>query len=162
MNKDFFYWKQIYENDNLSEFNTDIIGQLWLKTKSIIRKELIAEFLKKYSIQLKSTTLSNQFEELFVILQSNLSQSHEQLDLYIKEKNFQILQSLDQKTLVSELYKLKIFEWGGDYKNSLDKYLISHYVKTNKIISYNDLISKFEQEINPFVQGYVLNSWYNY
>ncbi len=158
--KDFAYWKKLHDSDNLTEFNTDSVGQLWLKTKSIIRKELISGFLEKYSIHLTTDTLNGQFEELFVILQSNLSQSHHQLDLYIKEKYAQ--NSFDRKSLVSELYKLKTFEWGGDYRNSLDKYLVTNYVKTEIIISYETLISKFEKEINRAVQGYVLNSWYNY
>ncbi|MDR2797616.1 MAG: hypothetical protein LBB80_04670, partial [Treponema sp.] len=49
---------------------------------------------------------------------------------------------------------------GGDYKNSLDKYLVSHYVKT--ISSFDLLLSKFDTEINHAVKGYVLNSWYNH
>jgi len=60
----------------------------------------------------------------------------------------------------SELYKLKSFAWGGDYQNSLDKYLVSHYVKV--IQSYDELLSKFKTEISTAVQGYVLNSWYNH
>jgi hypothetical protein len=56
---------------------------------------------------------------------------------------------------------LKNFEWGGDYQNSLDKYLVSRYVKVQNP-SFDYLMSKFETEINPAVQGYVLNSWYNY
>lgn len=160
--KDFSYWKELYESDNLTEFNTDYTGQLWLKTKSIIRKELVSEFVKKYSLVLNTSSLNEQFEELFLLLQSNLPQSHQRLDLYIKEKNAQILEALKKESLVSELYKLKTFEWGGDYQNSLDKYLVSHYVKTKFIISYDILMSKFETEINLTVQGYVLNSWYNH
>ncbi|WP_392479263.1 hypothetical protein [Nostoc sp. C110] len=160
--KDFSYWKKLYESDNLTEFNTDYTGQLWLKIKSIRRGELVSEFVKKYSLVLNTSSLNGQFEELFLLLQSNLPQSHQQLDLYIKEKNEKILQSLNKESLVSELYKLKTFEWGGDYQNSLDKYLVSYYVKTKDIISYEILMSKFETEINRVVQGYVLNSWYNH
>ena len=71
-----------------------------------------------------------------------------------------ILAELDTKKLVSELYKLKSFDWGGDYQNSLDKYLVSRYVKV--LQSYDTLVSKFDTEINTAVQGYVLNSWYNH
>jgi hypothetical protein len=55
---------------------------------------------------------------------------------------------------------LKNFDWGGDYQNSLDKYLVSRYVKREH--SYDVLISKFDTEINTAVRGYVLNSWYNH
>ncbi len=78
----------------------------------------------------------------------------------MNDENVKQVVKLDTVQLVSELYKLKNFEWGGDYQNSLDKYLVSHYVKVHK--SYDTLISKFEKEINVAVQGYVLNSWYNH
>lgn len=160
MKKSFDFWKKQHDDKNLEVFNIDVEGQLWLKTKSIIRKELIIEFTKKSAIKLKSDKLGEQFKELFTILQSHPSQSHLLLDEYIREKNNAVLKALDSNKLVSELYKLKIFEWGGDYQNSLDKYLVSHYVKA--ISSYDELLSKFDKEINKAVQGYVMNSWYNH
>ena len=160
MNKDFNYWERQHDSDNLIEFSIDPIGQLWLKTKSIIRKELLSEFIAQYSISLDSTTLKEQFKELFSLFLKDIDESHRRLDKYIKQKNEKIINSLDTKGLVSELYKLKTFEWGGDYQNSLDKYLVSHYVKA--ITSYDELMSKFDKEINRAVQGYVLNSWYNH
>ncbi len=44
--KDFKYWKKLHESEKLEEFSQDKMGLLWLKTKSIVRKELITEFLK--------------------------------------------------------------------------------------------------------------------
>jgi hypothetical protein len=160
MKQSFDYWKKQHDSASLEQFNTDYLGQLWLKLKSIIRPELIKEFISKNNIELTSVTSSRQFAELFVILSKNLVHSHNLLDMYIQDKNKLILKELDTNKLVSELYKLKIFEWGGDYKNSLDKYLVSHYVKTIK--SFDELMSKFDTEINRAVQGYVLNSWYNH
>jgi hypothetical protein len=134
---------------------------LWLKTKSIIRKEQIVEFIQQNEIILKETALKQQFVELFDLLAQDIDKSHKLLDRYIKTiSNLQIA-NVDIQQLVSELYKLKNFEWGGDYQNSLDKFLISRYVKVQNP-SFDYLMSKFETEINPAVQGYVLNSWYNY
>ncbi len=158
--KDFNYWKKLHESQKLEEFSSDNIGLLWLKIKSIVRKELIAEFTEKTTINLKATALGKQFVELYNLLSENPKKSHQVLNNFIKEKNKKQLLSLDTKQLVSELYKLKNFDWGGDYQNSLDKYLVSRYVKVHK--SYDTLISKFETEINIAVQGYVLNSWYNH
>lgn len=158
--KNFDYWKKLYESEKLEEFSTNIIGLLWLKTKSITRKELISEFINNNKIKLQERTLLKQFVELFDILCQNVDNSHKILDCYIKEKNKVQASEIKTEELVSELYKMKNFDWGGDYKNSLDKYLISHYVKVNK--NYHSLISKFETEINIAVQGYVLNSWYNH
>lgn len=158
--KDFNYWQKCYESEQLEEFTSNTIGLLWLKTKSISRKELIAEFTKNNAIYLKEMTLGKQFIELFNWLCNDIENSHKILNTYIKTKHNKQVAALDIKQLVSELYKLKNFDWGGDYRNSLDKYLISRYVKVHQ--SYDTLISKFDSEINNAVQGYVLNSWYNH
>lgn len=158
--KDFKYWKKLHESETLEEFSNDTIGLLWLKTKSIIRKELIVGFVVNNTIILKETALAKQFIELFDLLCKDPANSHKLLDEYIRTENETQVGKLDTEQLVSELYKLKNFDWGGDYQNSLDKYLVSHYVKVHK--SYDTLISKFETEINVAVQGYVLNSWYNH
>lgn len=157
---DFNYWKNLHDSEKLEEFNFNDEGILWLKVKSIIRKDLISEFCLANKITLKENSLRGQFFELFSILVKNTKNAHNILDDYIKSKNKSQLQALDTIKLVSELYKLKSFDWGGDYQNSLDKFLVSRYVKT--LQSYDTLISKFETEMSLAVQGYVLNSWYNH
>jgi hypothetical protein len=159
--KDFNYWDKLHKSEELEEFSNDKVGLLWLKTKSIIRKELIAEFIKITNITLQETALAKQFVELFGILSSNVINSNQLLDNFIKSENTKQVASLNTEELVSELYKLKNFDWGGDYQNSLDKYLISRYVKVQNP-SYETILSKFETEISVAVQGYVLNSWYNH
>lgn len=158
--KDFSYWKKLHESEKLEEFSNNTVGLLWLKIKSIVRKELIADFTKSNAIFLNETALAKQFIELYELLSKSPINSHTLLNDFIKEENEKQVGKLDTIQLVSELYKLKNFEWGGDSQNSLDKYLVSHYVKVLK--SYETLISKFETEINIAVQGYVLNSWYNH
>ncbi|MCL2622418.1 MAG: hypothetical protein FWD31_02030 [Planctomycetaceae bacterium] len=159
--ENFKYWDHLHKNESLEKFNRDRTGLLWLKTKSIIRKELIEEFLKQNEIILQQTALKQQFVELFDLLSKDIDKSHMLLDEYIKKVSHRQIACVDIQQLVSELYKLKNFEWGGDYQNSLDKYLVSRYVKVQNP-SFDYLVSKFETEINPAVQGYVLNSWYNY
>lgn len=158
--KSFDYWKKLHESEKLEEFSSDEIGFLWLKVKSIVRKEIISEFVTENNIELRATSLQGQFIELYSLFAKNPKNSHNLLNEYIKRKNKSILAALDTKKLVSELYKLKNFDWGGDYQNSLDKYLVSRYVKA--LQSYDTLVSKFETEISAAVQGYVLNSWYNH
>ena len=50
--KNFGYWKKLHDGNDLAEFNTDSVGQLWLKVKSITRKELLSEFTEKFSLNL--------------------------------------------------------------------------------------------------------------
>jgi hypothetical protein len=159
--KDFNYWDKLHKNEELEEFSNDNVGLLWLKTKSISRKELIAKFIKINNITLKETALSKQFVELFGILSLDVANSNQILENFIKSENTKQVEALNTAQLVSELYKLKNFDWGGDYQNSLDKYLVSRYVKVQNP-SYENLLSKFETEISIAVQGYVLNSWYNH
>src|SRR3972149_6797417 len=158
--KSFDYWKKLHESEKLEEFSSDTQGLLWLKLKSIVRKEIISEFLSENKIELRETSLNGQFLELYNHFSMNPVQSHKLLNKYIETKNKSLLAALDTKKLVSELYKLKTFDWGGDYQNSLDKYLVSRYLKI--LQSYDTLVSKFETEISAAVQGYVLNSWYNH
>jgi hypothetical protein len=104
--KDFNYWKKLHESEKLEEFSNDKIGLLWLKTKSIVRKELIAEFLKSNKITLKETALAKQFVELFDLLCKDPENSHKILNEYIKEENGKQVVKLDTVQLVSELYSV--------------------------------------------------------
>lgn len=157
---DFNYWKRLFESDSLDEFNSAPNGLLWLKTKSIIRKELLQEFLNKNNIALTNTSLNSMFIELYEVLAEDVGRSHKILDSFIREKCIEQQEQIDTDSLVSELYKLKNFDWGGDYKNALDKYLVDRFIKVHQ--SYETLVSKFDTEINRAVQGYVLCSWYNH
>ncbi|AVM50682.1 hypothetical protein [Capnocytophaga sp. oral taxon 878] len=157
----FKHWKESQQKQQLAVFNTDSSALLWLKIKSILRKELLSKFLSLYHIDLKHTTLSLQFEELFNLLEQDIPKSHAMLDSFIKQISYKQIKDSNQEQLISELYKLNYFQWGGDYQNSLDKYLISKYVKV-KQPSYQELLSKFDTEINTTVQNYVLSSWYNH
>ncbi len=62
--------------------------------------------------------------------------------------------------LISELYKLNIFDWGGLHQNSLEKTIIDNYVK--KITSFNQINAKIDNELHVSLKGYVLCSWYNH
>ena len=158
--KSFEAWKKLHDSGQLSEFNhADPTGILWLKIKSILRKELFTNFLVSAGITLPERNLQDQFKAFYKMAVSD-QQLCQNLDCFIHSESQKILGEIDEQNLVSELYQLQSFDWGGDYKNSLDKHLVSQYVK--KIMSYNDLASKFESEINFAVQGYVFSSWYNH
>jgi len=110
--KDFNYWDKLHKNEELEEFSNDSTGLLWLKTKSISRKELIAEFLKINNITLKETALAKQFVELYGILSTDVINSNQILDNFITSENTKQVGALNTTQLVSELYKLKNFDWG--------------------------------------------------
>jgi len=156
----FNYWKNLYDGDRLEEFNFSPLGLLWLKIKSIVRKEFLSDFLVSENIELYETSLNNQFAELYNLLSETPETAHKNLDSFIRHRSVLQAESSDVERLVSELYKLRYFDWGGDYKNALDKYLVDRYIKVYK--DFDELVSKFDTEINRAVQGYVLCSWYNH
>jgi len=158
--KDFDYWKNAYDSDKLNEFNFNSSALLWLKIKSITRKELLSDFIESNSLILKNKSLNDRFKEIYSIFIKDLQNSHLLLNEFINNKNIKDIQSIDKESIVSELFKIRSFEWGGDYKNALDKYLVDKYIKA--IQKYDELISKFETEINRAVIGYILCSWYNH
>ena len=82
--KDFNYWKKLHESEQLEEFSENKTALLWLKTKSIIRKELLTDFTSKNGIVLLETSLAKQFVELFDKLSKDISSSHTLLDNFIR------------------------------------------------------------------------------
>lgn len=159
--RDFNYWDNLHKNEKLEEFSCDSVGLLWLKIKSIVRVELVKGFLEFSGCTINTKKQGENFRALFELLSKDVVTSHKLLDEYIRNVSSSQIGGINIEQLVSELYKLKNFDWGGDYQNSLDKYLVSRYVKVQNP-SYDNLVSKFETEISTAVQGYVLNSWYNY
>jgi hypothetical protein len=156
----FAHWKKLYEDDELEEFNSNESGLLWLKIKSILRKELLDEFLLREKINLTETKLDEKFIKLYDLMIENLEDSHKKLNDFIRYKNTEQVKNLDVEKLVSELYKLRHFDWGGDYKNALDKFLVDRYIKVYQ--NFDELCSKFDTDIFRAVEGYVLCSWYNH
>ena len=94
--KNFKYWEDLHRNENLEEFSNNQIGLLWLKTKSIIRKELIEDFVQQNKITLEQTSLKQQFVELFTLLAQDIDNAHKLLNDYIKTINNQQIASVDR------------------------------------------------------------------
>ena len=160
--KDFEYWNRRFREQELVEFNTDCLGLLWLKLKSISRKDTLPVFCGKCAFQTTSTRLEGMFRELYTHLSSSAEQAHAEVDAFIRETATKELGKVDIASIESNLFKVHSFEWGGDYRNSLDKGLVSTYVKTDSIIPFEQLSAAFENEIKTAASRYVVNSWYNY
>ena len=66
----------------------------------------------------------------------------------------------DESYLYSQLYKLKVFDWGGFYQNAVEQNIVNNYIK--KIQDYEQLCNSIENDINPRLRCYILCSWYNH
>jgi len=156
----FNQWNQLHDAGNLFAFNGEPEGILWLKLKSLIRPVFIKKLISQLNIDLQGKRIKEQFVELFDILSRNMTESHQRLDTFIRKEAIEQSRRIDTSKLISELFKVQSFDWGGDYRNSLDKYLVSRYVK--QVMSYTEIVSKLDTEISTAVKGYLINSWYNH
>jgi hypothetical protein len=152
-------YKKYFDTDNVEALIKTRDGLLWLLVKSISRKELVNNFIKFSNIELKSKNIAEQFKELYDILALNIEKSHKNLTDFIKNNTI-LFTTEEEKAIESELFKLRNFNWGGDYTNALDKFLVDRYIKIYK--SYEEISEKLTDEIPKAVNGYVMCSWYNH
>ena len=147
-------------NQNLFAFNNDRNALLWLKVRAISKRLPMSKFLEKNKIKLSTTKITDQNKELFSKFETNIEPSLNLLDSYLRDINneWYCEMGVDEDTLKSDLYNIDTYEWGGDQNNSLDKHLVSRFVKV--ISKYNDLQSK-QTEIQSNAWNYVRTSWYN-
>ena len=159
-NVNFEKWDKEFRNQNLFAFNNDRNALLWLKVRAISKKLPMAKFLEQNNIQLNSTKITDQNKELFAILETNIEQSLDLLDAYLRDINNEWYHEMgvDEETLKADLYQIDSYEWGGDQNNSLDKHLVSRFVK---VISRYDVLQSKRLEIQTNAWNYVRTSWYN-
>lgn len=152
-------WDKEFRSQNLYAFNHDTNGLLWLKVRAVCRGRQIEQFIAENNIILTVTKIAEQNIELFEKLEGMLN-AMQLLDNYLKVKNHNWYDAMgiDETKLKADLYKVQHYAWGGDQNNSLDKHLVSRYVKV--ISNYDDLVSK-QTAIADNAWNYVQASWYN-
>ncbi len=152
-------WKKLFSNQKLNEFNLDYSGVVWLKLKSIVRRNILDAFIANEDIILKNRKLEDSFKELYELYLSKKI-SIDGINLFLKEYSLEESKYIEENftKIESELYKLQEFSWGGDSTNSLDKQIVSFVKKTH---SYDDILKTIETNISLNVKKYTLNTWYN-
>lgn len=157
--KQFDKYAGLFAKDKMEQLASSPEGMLWLKVKSVTRKDLLDEFRRFSQMPLGGRVLAEQSRELYDGLLSAGAEGSALLDKFIKTRGAP-LSAREQQSIASELHKMQSFSWGGNYTNALDKHLIDRYVK--KLRAYDDIGQKLLSEIPRAVQGYVLCSWYNH
>ena len=152
-------WDEAFRNQNLFAFNRDVNALLWLKVRAVCRGKQIQQFLQGTGITLSATRIAQQNVELFEKLEA-MPNAMQLLDAFLTERNHKWYHAMgiDEEALKNDLYKVRNYAWGGDQNNSLDKHLVSRYVKV--VSSYDELLSK-QGEIADNAWNYVQTSWYN-
>ncbi|MBQ2396346.1 MAG: hypothetical protein II304_04800 [Bacteroidales bacterium] len=152
-------WDKEFRTQNLFAFNNDKNALMWLKVRAVCRGKQIQQFLKNNGITLTSSKIAEQNIELFNKLEK-MPNAMQLLDAFLNERNYEWYNKMgvDEGQLKNDLYKVHHYAWGGDQNNSLDKHLVSRYVKV--ISNYDTLLSK-QNEIAENAWNYVQTSWYN-
>lgn len=148
-----------FRGQNMSVFNNNPKGLLWLKVRAISRGKQLLQFTQENNIILNTTKVAEQKVELFDILEKR-DDAMNILNRYLQCMNHEWYNEMNVniKQLKEDLYKIQHYSWGGDQNNSLDKYFISRYVKV--ISNYSELQNR-QTEIGANAWDYVQNSWYN-
>lgn len=152
-------WDKEFRAQNLYAFNNNENALLYLKVRAVCRGKQIKQFIKKNGIELKSTKISEQFAELFIVME-NIPNGIDMLDTYLRDRNNEWYHTMgvDEKKLKSGLRQIHNYEWGGDQENSLDQYLVRRYIKV--ISDFDELKSKADA-IATNAWNFVQTSWYN-
>lgn len=155
----FEFWNHQFRNQNLYLFNNNSEGLIWLKVRALCRRGKIDEFLSANSITLGSSKIAEQYVELFELLKDN-PEAIDLLNDFLSRKNNELYDALgiDTEKLKDDLFKVKHYSWGGDQNNSLDRHLVSRYVKV--IYEYDRLLA-CQPDIAENAWNYVQTSWYN-
>lgn len=150
-------FKQLYQDNKFDVLLKEDGSIYWLKLRSISRKDLLVEYCVLANIDCSNVRGAALFEHIY-----NLEPAEILLDKFIAQKYLgeRFERKANETTLVSELYKMRVFDWGGLYQNNLERTIVDNYIK--KIRSFDLLNQKIENEIHESMRGYVQCSWYNH
>ncbi len=155
--KKFQSFKQLYQDNKFDVLLKEDGSVYWLKLRSISRKELMIKFCQFANIDYVNVKTSALFEHIYNNKSEDDLLNKFIMDIYQHERSER---KLNETVLISELYKMKIFDWGGLYQNNLERTIVDSYIK--KIKDFELLNKKIENEIHTSVRGYVHASWYNH
>jgi hypothetical protein len=147
----------LFKEDKIRELASTTDGLKFLKLRSLSRKEYLAFLIEKNGLDVRN---KKSRDWLKVLYESRLSMALINSTISELYEKGRAERRTNEDRLISELYKVSAFEWGGLYQNSLEKTIVDNYVK--KIASYERLNSAIENELHHSMRAYVLASWYNH
>lgn len=155
-------WLNRFATHDLVDFTMTEEGLWWLKLRSIERRELLSSFVEDANLctDLKK---KDKMEEIWSELCASADVRSALSRFMVKcqqRENLRVDSSFE--TIRSNLYRMSEFHWGGGFRNSLDKAIVTRYVKTDEIVPYERLETICDGELRVMTRGYLLNSWYDY
>jgi len=157
LNDEFKKLKKAYDENEFETIFNHKLGILFLKLRSLSRNSLLQELSEKLDIDVSDVENKKLFEFLFT---QNIDDKI--LNKFIDEKYDEERKQRigNEEFLYSQLYKLKLFDWGGFYQNAVEQTIVNNYIK--KVQDFERLCNLIENDISPRLKGYILCSWYNH
>lgn len=154
---DFQAAERLFQDDKIRELGRNPDGLLYLKLRSLSRKRYLERLVDRMDLTLQDRRAKQMFKELY-----EAGVNMEAVDRLIQEiyEEERSARREVEDDLVSELYRLQVFDWGGLHQSGLERTIINNYVK--KIQRYDDLCDRIDNELHISLRGYVLCSWYNH
>ncbi len=147
----------LFNADNIGELAESNEGLRFLKLRSLSRKEQMEALAKEFDIDISGAKSK---ELLSILFDAEISDDDVNSFIRVAYQQEREERRLAEDGLLSELYKINAFDWGGLHQNSLEKTIVDNYVK--KIRSYDILESAIDGELHNSLRSYVLASWYNH
>lgn len=157
MPSDFNTIRELYDDDRFVELLDHPNGIFWLKLRSISRAKQMRQFCERIGLDTKDIPSRQLFEHVY-----NHRPDSQALESFIRElfQQERAERRRNENFIISQLYQMKVFDWGGLYQNSLEQTIVDNYVK--RIQSWDELNSAIDNEIHVSMKGYVQCSWYNH
>lgn len=147
-----------FKADEIAELASDDQGLRFLKLRSLSRSEYLRDLATSCGVDIAATPARQLLQTLYdsTVLTDSLIDAAIN-GIYERERS---IRRGNEAQLLSELYRLQAFDWGGLHQNSLEKTIVDNYVK--QIQAYDDLCDSIENKLYPSMRSYVLCSWYNH
>ena len=150
--------ESLFSKDQIRELAQTPEGLRYLKLRSLNRREYLEKLFQAAGIHASTTSAKLMFKEAFETPDIDAARIDELIrGTYERER---AIRREREPELVSQLYRMQAFDWGGLHQNSLEKTIVDNYVK--RITSYELLNDKIDNELHNSMRGYVLCSWYNH
>ncbi len=146
-----------YENNHFSDLISEADGIYWLKLRSIARKAHLAALCQRMGIDCSDVSSRDLLGFVYdhrpptQIVEEYISATYES-ERSVRRSN--------EDYLVSQLYQMRVFDWGGLFQNNLERTIVNNYVK--KINDWDELNRAIDDELHFSLKGYVRCSWYNH
>ena len=149
---------RLFRDDNFRQLAESPAGLRFLKLRSMERKDYLQQLFQDAGVEPVSSKRNDLFHEAFDASEI----PDDEIDQFLRKiyEQERVERRKFEPSLVSELYRVQVFDWGGLHQNSLERTIVDQYVK--KISDYSMLNDKIENELHQSMRGYVLCSWYNH